>query len=468
MRMTALLFAPLLFLCLASCGGDSSDASNIASSSSDDVPPPVGINAARNLPTDNTVAFFMGQDSTTLAEFGSSVLDSEEQSDFPVPSGVTLYLGFLSTDVHPNAAPEDATLYVTGIEGPPYDNSAGEVDFDATLTAYDARNGGEPVALAVGMHLSDSWNNCINQPLRAINDTGDADVGSASDPESMAFQWRYAIDRMIKWLDEQNRPVFLRIGYEFDGPWNCHNQGLYVGAFRYIKQRIDALGAERVATVWQAATYPNDGDPQYNFDASGGPDVEDRSQAIQDHYTDWYPGSEYVDWVGISFFSGVRYLDYQWTCQDESRPWTVAHVSPRMLQDGLAEFARKHDKPLMIAETAPQGMNVSEKTWSCIAERRDHLDGHTFADGAAMWDAFYEDHFAWIEENQDVVRIFAYINTNWQSQRQWACEAESDACPAGYWGDHRIQANDDLLKRFKSKVNEDLYQVTGFSTRPPP
>ena len=466
MRMTAFFIAPLLLFFLTSCGGGGSDASDSTNLSSEDVQPPVGIVAARNLPTDNKVAFFMGQDSTTLAEFESSVLDNEDQSDFPMPSGVTLYLGFLPTDAHPNTAPRDATVYVAGIEGPPYDNSAGEVDFQATLEAYDARNGGDPVALAVGMHLSDSWNNCINQPLRAINDSGDADVGSASDPESMAFQWRYAIDRMIEWFDEQDRPVFLRIGYEFDGPWNCHNQQLYIGAFRYIKQRINDLGAEKVATVWQAATYPNDGDPQYHFDASGGPDVADRAQAIQDHYTDWYPGSEYVDWVGISYFAGAQYLDYQWTCQDESKPWTVAHVSPRMLQDGLADFARKHGKPLIIAESAPQGMSVSERTWSCVAQRRDHLDGHSFADGAAMWNAFYEDYFAWIEENQDVVRIFAYINTNWQSQPRWACAPESDACPAGYWGDHRIQANDDLLKRFKSKVEEELYRVTGFGTRP--
>lgn len=106
--------------------------------------PPVGIDAARNLPTDNKISFSMGQDSATLAEFESSVLDSEEQSDFPVPDGVTLYLGFISTEFHPNSAPEDATVYFTGIEGLPYDNSAGEVDFQATLAAYDARNAASP------------------------------------------------------------------------------------------------------------------------------------------------------------------------------------------------------------------------------------------------------------------------------------------------------------------------------------
>ena len=268
---------------------------------------------------------------------------------------------------------------------------------------------------------------------------------------------------MIQWFDEQDRPVFLRIGYEFDGPWNCYNQALYIEAYRYIKGRINALGAEKVATVWQAATYPNDGDPRYHYDASGGPNVADRAQAIQDHYSDWYPGSEYVDWIGLSFFYGSQYEQYPWSCQDESRPWTVAHVSPRALQDGLAEFARTHDKPLMIAESAPQGFDVSEMTWSCIAGRRDHLEGHGFANASAIWNAFFADYFDWIESNRDVVRAFAYINTNWQEQSMWTCAPESDACPSGYWGDHRLQANVNLLQRFKGRVLKYVYRVESFN-----
>ena len=457
MQSALRLTAPTLFLFLISCGASSDESPNEDGTGAN------GTSAARNLPADDKVAFFIGQDSTTLAEFERSVLDNEEQADFSAPSGITLYLGILPTDMHPNTAPEDATVYVSGIEGPPHDTSSGDVDFQASLAAYDAHSDDKLVALAVGMHLSDSWNNCSNQPLRAIVDTGDPDVGNASDPNSMAHQWRYAIDRMIRWFDEQDRPVFLRIGYEFDGPWNCYNQDLYIEAFRYIKGRIDELGADKVATVWQAATYPNDGDARYHFDASGGPNVTDRAQAIQDHYSDWYPGNDYVDWVGISFFYGARYDEYPWSCTWESRPGTVVNVSPRTLQDALADFARRHGKPLMIAESAPQGISVSEMTWSCIHARRDHLAGHGFENGGEIWDAYYDDYFGWIEANRDVVRAFAYINTNWQAQSMWTCAPESDACPSGYWGDHRVQANTDLLERFKSKVGEALYRVRSFN-----
>lgn len=99
MQRAARLAVPTFFLFLIPCGA-----------SSEDVTPATGIENARNLPADDKVAFIIGQDSTTLAEFESSVLDSEDQADFPTPSGVTLYTAILPASLHPNTAPEDATL----------------------------------------------------------------------------------------------------------------------------------------------------------------------------------------------------------------------------------------------------------------------------------------------------------------------------------------------------------------------
>ncbi|WP_254898105.1 hypothetical protein [Kitasatospora sp. NA04385] len=38
--------------------------------------------------------------------------------------------------------------------------------------------------------------------------------------------------------------------------WNCYGADFYQQAFAYIKGRIDALGANNVATVWQSAAWP--------------------------------------------------------------------------------------------------------------------------------------------------------------------------------------------------------------------
>ncbi len=407
------------------------------------------IDGGRNVPDGGRVAFYLGQDTGTLEAFAAATLDAPRRPGTRRPDGVTLYTAILPTTLHPNTAPTGATLYLAGIEGPPADEGNGTVDFDATLTRYDAL-ADEPAGLAVGLYLSDGWANCGNQPLRALIDHGEDDIGSADDPTSISAQWRQALERLILRLDALERPVFLRIGYEFDGPWNCYNQDFYKSAFRYVKERIDALGAARVATVWQAATYPDDGDPIYDYEVSPAPRA---------HYDDWYPGDDVVDWVGISFFSGSHYLDYQWSCPDPSKPWTVPETTPRLLQDALADFARDHGKPVFVAESAPQGFDMAELTYSCTAARQDHLPEHGFDDGDALYEAYFSDYFAWMRDNADVVRAFSYIDTNWQAQSRWACSPAATACTEGYWGDTRLEANHSVLDRFFAELTEPPFAL---------
>ncbi len=402
------------------------------------------IDAGRNVPDGGRIAFYLGQDTGTLDDFAANVLDEPRRAGTRRPDGVTLYTAILPTSLHANTAPDGATVYVAGLEGPPADEGNGTVDFGATLARYDALDD-EPSGLAVGLYLSDEWAGCFNQPLRALIDNGDDDIGSADDPSSLTAQWRWALDRLVTKLDALERPVFQRIGYEFDGPWNCYNQDFYKAAFRYVKERIDALGADNVATVWQAATYPDDGDPQYDYAVSSAP---------REHYEDWYPGDDVVDWVGVSFFSGKSYLDYQWSCQDQAKPWTVPESTPRLLQDALADLAREHEKPLFVAESAPQGFDLAALTHSCVAARQDHLAGHAFDDADSAYDAFFSDYLTWMSDNADVVRAFSYINTNWQAQSRWYCAPEAATCAQGYWGDTRLEASTTVLDRFFGELNK--------------
>lgn len=291
------------------------------------------IESAVNLPANNKVLFIMGQDSSTLEDYKNEVLDQNDK--IPVPGGVTLYTSILPVALDPdNKAPQDAAMYVSGIEGAPVDKSNGDIDFHTTLATYDAANDGKKVALSVGLYLSDEWANCSNQPLRAIIGgsraiqlSGDLnagqDVGEINQVGSISYSWNNAIRRMIIWFKHQQRPVFLRIGYEFDGPWNCYNQDFYKAAFIRIKDIINKQNAKNVATVWQAATYPDNGDAQFNFDPF--PSSTNVNQTPLAHYNTWYPIREdgtdnVVDWIGLSYFAGPNYLDYQWMCQNSTKP----------------------------------------------------------------------------------------------------------------------------------------------------
>ena len=116
-------------------------------------PEPSAIDDARNVPAGGRVAFYIGQETRTLRELREEVYLASNV--LPPPDGVTLYTGIGAANLVPNTAPDDATLYVSGIEGPPINNENGEVDFAATLEEYDAL--GETVGLAVGLYLSDGW-----------------------------------------------------------------------------------------------------------------------------------------------------------------------------------------------------------------------------------------------------------------------------------------------------------------------
>lgn len=387
--------------------------------------PPPDASAAvegRNLPPDGKVLSLMGQDSDTLSAYRTDAVDGPAAA--PAPGGVSLYTNLVLGGDPPPLA---------GMDGPA-NWGAGTVDFQRTLAEYPGS------AVAVGLYLSDTTSGCGNQPLRALIGTDDDDV-NAGNP-NLITQYRAELDRMVEKMRSWDREVFLRIGYEFDGPWNCYNADFYKEAYRYIKGRIDALGATKVATVWQTAAWPLDehrDHPEWNYI------VTDPA-----HFDTWYPGDDVVDWVGLSSFYNSGSLNTQWGCR-------APDTDPAALQERVLDFARAHGKPAMIAEAAPQGYRNGSGSKSCIFN-----NAPTPASADDIWNEWYAGYFGFVEQNKDVIRAAAYINTDWDSQPQWTCEPGADAggpgCVNGNWGDSRVQADPELLSRFVAQLRQDHFQ----------
>jgi hypothetical protein len=128
------------------------------------------------------------------------------------------------------------------------------------------------------------------------------------------------IDKLGEWIKSLNRPVYLRIGYEFDLPQNRYEPAKYAEAFRHIADRLRKNGIDNVAFVWHSYAAMNS------------------KKAM-----DWYPGDGYVDWFGISYFA-----------QD------------RRYMEQIVRLAREHDKPVMIGEATPFGTQTifGERSWN--------------------------------------------------------------------------------------------------------
>ena len=199
-------------------------------------------------------------------------------------------------------------------------------------------------------------------------------------------------DKVIKkysaWAKSANRPIYLRIGYEFDGPHNELEPEEYVRAYRHIVDLMRAKGAENIAFVWHSyASPPFKGHP----------------------LSAWYPGDDYVDWVAISVFGHA---------------YGGADFGPYC--DNVLEFAKKHKKPVMIAESSPiKGVDK---------------------ESPEVWNQWFVNFFTFSYSKN--IKAISFINEDWP-------RLGIDGISA--WKDSRLYNNEQVSKAWFKEINKDRY-----------
>lgn len=293
----------------------------------------------------------------------------------------------------PSYEPADGrTLVVVGQDTASIESYASEVGpMPAGVMLYtsirDLAGVSYPADFGAGNHDLSRW---ATHPSKFVLQIGLSLVNALDDVTNGSLDAN--IDTLIGLLANTGRPVFLRVGYEFDSDWAAYEPDSYRPAFRRIASRIREKGAGNVVMVWHAWGY---------FHSFGQGSVDP-----------WYPGDDYVDWVAVSRFPG----------------WDEASaLSAGSAQLELAAFAKAHQKPLMIAESAPK--QVFQPSL-----------------GEASWKGWFEPTFAFIETHD--VKLFSYINANWDVQPLWAGQG---------WGDTRVQSNEIVLDAWRKKLSEPRF-----------
>ena len=142
---------------------------------------------------------------------------------------------------------------------------------------------------------------------------------------------------------EWGKPVFLRPLWEMNGNWsswdgvhNGHAPSLYIAAWRRIHDIFAHEGADNVIWVWA-------------------PNVTDVPAEGWNHWTNYYPGDAYVDWVGMD--------GYNWGTTIQWHRWQgfAAIFGPL-----YASYAGR--KPMMVAETASAEVGGSKARWINAAD----------------------------------------------------------------------------------------------------
>ena len=234
------------------------------------------------------------------------------------------------------------------------------------------------------------------------------------------------IKTLAQWIKKTQRPVFLRIGYEFDGTWNKYQPEPYKKAWRRIADQFRTEGVTNCAFVWQACASPYSGNKDKNL-------------------RDWYPGDDYVDWFGYS--------------------WFLSGSGQIKLTDKVLDLARECGKPVMVCESAPQGYDIARLTKGELSKGKNRKPKTP----DEIWSEWFVPFFGYIDKHRDAIRVVAYINVNWDAQLMWG-----PPYMQGYWGDSRVQANPEIQKKWQETMSDkrwlhaspDLFAKLGLPASP--
>jgi hypothetical protein len=136
----------------------------------------------------------------------------------------------------------------------------------------------------------------------------------------------------------------------------------------------------------------------------------------QDVLEKWYPGDDLVDWCGYSYFNNP--------------------------DKEMLTFARKHKKPVFIAEATPVLHNGVEFSNS-------RLSNPKIAEKA--WQEWFVPFINTLNENKDVIKAFSYINANWSAQPMWINN------PVFQKVDSRIQESDFISRKWEQEMAKPRY-----------
>jgi hypothetical protein len=169
-----------------------------------------------------------------------------------------------------------------------------------------------------------AWNasNMLTIPQIGLSMTTDGKPELHYEQDVIAGKHDQAIESLVAELERYNRPVYLRLGYEFNGHWNGYESENFKLAWIKVAKAIRARFLN-VALVWCFA-----------------PDGTNKN------FMPFYPGDEWVDWWAVDLFSEKHFAD----------------SSTKAFMDS----ALVHRKPVMIGESTPRRVSVDlgQESWN--------------------------------------------------------------------------------------------------------
>ncbi len=214
------------------------------------------------------------------------------------------------------------------------------------------------------------------------------------------------INDLIQLAKDFRKPIMLRIGGEFSGPWNGYHPYEYPKAFRKIVTMFRQAGANNVAFIWcYEPAAPNDFD---EVNAAGEPK--------------WYPGADVIDWFSIDVFASK---DISGSQTGHNGALSAYGRTLRFLDMAVAE-----NKPVVIAESSPVHYDLSDP-----------------AQVASAWAEWFTPYFNLISTRPEIL-WFHYIDYDWSEASFYAAKG---------WKNNDLASSPTLAKQYIAEIGGAKY-----------
>lgn len=224
------------------------------------------------------------------------------------------------------------------------------------------------------------------------------------------------IEDAARLVRDYDKPLFVRLGFEFNGSWNGYEPYQYVLAFRKIVDRFRAAGVENAAYIWC-----------YEPDAADDFDVD-----INASVPKWYPGDDYVDWFGLDVFNSSHFsANTEGGSRGNSIPFDRASK--------FLTLASERAKPVILSETAAINAHITPDA-----------EDPGLVDGEHDWNLWFDPFFDWLEEHPEI-KAWLYMNQNYLTDYGGHYYENNN------WGDCRFEVNSFIRQRYVQALQSERF-----------
>lgn len=193
-------------------------------------------------------------------------------------------------------------------------------------------------------------------------------------PESLSSVTNQSLADLTATLQDANAvgtPVLVRFAHEMNGSWYAWGQQpqAYIRVWRQVANAVHQAPQSKM--LWSpnegggypflgAKDQPEKGSPRF---AALDTNHDGKLTRYDDPYAPYWPGSKYVDWVGLSDYHFGRHFPWGKNALPEPGKFAdkiTGHFNSKltggydetMEPDFYASYSKKYDKPFIISETS--------------------------------------------------------------------------------------------------------------------